>query len=329
MSLDVFFYEAFEEEVPLLKRHLPRDIRAAYSPAALQAADQPEPPAPLISIRTQSDLPLEWAPRLRGILARSTGYDHLLAYGRQAGAQVALGALPKYCGRAVAEQAMLLWTALLRKLPQQLESFHAFHRDGLTGLECERRTILVVGVGDIGYQVVRIGRGLGMSVLGVDIVQRHADVTYASLAEGLRIADVIVCAMNLTESNRAYFRHETLRGAKKGALFINIARGELSPAGDLLRLLDENVLGGVALDVFNDEPSLATALRKGAATSGDEVESVRKLSRHPRTLLTPHNAFNTVEALNRKAELSAKQVAHFIRNGAFLWPLDHVAEKAD
>ena len=66
--------------------------------------------------------------------------------------------------RAVAEQAILLVMALLRKLPQQTQQFPRFHRDGLTGHECAGKKLLVVGVGNIGSEVVRIGQALGMAV---------------------------------------------------------------------------------------------------------------------------------------------------------------------
>jgi Phosphoglycerate dehydrogenase and related dehydrogenases len=74
--------------------------------------------------------------------------------------------------------------SLLRKLPQQIEQFKSFNRDGLTGGECERKTLLVVGVGNVGYEVVRIGKGLDMEVLGVDVVKKHSSVSYVSIEEG-------------------------------------------------------------------------------------------------------------------------------------------------
>jgi phosphoglycerate dehydrogenase-like enzyme len=67
---------------------------------------------------------------------------------------------------------MLLMMALLRKLPRQIEQFSHFERNGLTGAECLNKNLLVVGVGRIGSEIVRIGQGLGMNVTGVDIVRR-------------------------------------------------------------------------------------------------------------------------------------------------------------
>ena len=222
-SFDVFFYEAFEEETKALKRYLDPQIAAGFTWKTIQEYTESSPgtqvpPAPLISIRTQSTLPLPWATQLAGILTRSTGYDHIERYRKRTQTEVRCGYLPLYCNRAVAEQAMLLWMALLRKLPLQMRSFATFNRDGLTGWECEHKTLLVVGVGHIGYEVVDIGQGLGMQVLGVDLVHTHKDVTYVTLEEGLSRADIIVCSMNLTEENARYFDYETLRQAKRGEI---------------------------------------------------------------------------------------------------------------
>jgi len=321
LPCDVFFFEAFTEEEAALRRYLPADVRAEFSWKTIQEYQAPAPPARVISIRTQSAIPPAWARALAGILTRSTGFDHLTAYRAATGVPVPCGFLPLYCNRAVAEQALLLWLALLRKLPQQLAQLHTFHRDDITGHECAGTTLTVVGVGNIGHEIVKIGAGLGMRVLGVDLVQHHADVEYVTPAAGIAAADILVCAMNLTATNCGYFRYEVLQTARRGALFINIARGEFSPAPDLLRLLDEGQLGGVGLDVYHHEKELAVALRTNTAADDADVCATLALARHPRALLTPHNAFNTHEAVARKSEQSMQQLQQFLATGAFLWPL--------
>src|ERR1051325_10092959 len=108
-GLEVFFYEVFAEEEGMLRRHLPADLRAGFSPATIQEHGSPRPPARLISIRTQSIVPFEWAGLLDGILARATGHDVLTRYRESTRSHIPCGYLPLYCARAVAEQAMLLW----------------------------------------------------------------------------------------------------------------------------------------------------------------------------------------------------------------------------
>ncbi len=318
---DVFFYEAFEEEAEALRRCLGTGVTAGFTQKTIQEQADAAPPAALISIRTQSKIPPAWAAQLGGILTRSTGYDHVRAYLQAAGRDIPCGYLPKYCARAVAEQAALFWMALLRKLPRQLRQFTDFHRDGVTGWECEHKTLLVVGVGTIGIEVVRVGRGLGMEVLGVDIVRRHTSVPYVEIEDGLARADVVVCSMNLTPANQGYFNRERFHRFKPGAVFINIARGEMSPARDLLAAVDEGRLGGVGLDVYENESALAVALRAGQPPDDAAALATLELAARPNVLLTPHNAFNTVESVGRKAEQSVEQIRHFLENQRFVWPL--------
>jgi len=77
----------------------------------------------------------------------------------------------------------------------------------------------------------------------------------------------------------------------------------------------------VGLDVFNEEKELAVSLRNHVSSNDAEVRATLALARHARVVLTPHNAFNTHEAVLRKSEQSMQQVAHFLAQGAFLWPL--------
>jgi D-lactate dehydrogenase len=173
--MDVHFYEAFEEEIIVLRQYLPAQIRAHFTAHTIQEAGDSEPPAELISIRTQSIIPPSWVGKVRGVVSRTTGYDHLV------GCKIPCGHLPHYCSQAVAEQAILLVTALLRKLPAQIAQFPAFHRDGLTGSECAGKKLLVVGVGNIGAEIVKIGLALGMQVRGVDLVEKHEPLSYVTL----------------------------------------------------------------------------------------------------------------------------------------------------
>lgn len=319
--MDIFFYEAFQEEAQRLKHYLGDKIEASFTWKTIQEYGAEIPPAKLISIRTQSEIPLAWASNLNGILSRSTGYDHIKAYWEKADNKPQAGYLPLYCHRAVAEQAMVMWMVLLRKLPEQMRNLELFHRDGLSGLETEGKNLLVVGVGNIGYEVVRIGHGLGMHVKGIDLVERHKDVEYTSLKNGLIDADIVVCAMNLTGSNRAYFNYETLAQGKHSKLFVNISRGELSPPSDMLRLLKDKHLYGLGMDVYDHEKELAWAFRNQKISNDEQVRAVEELRKHHHVILTPHNAFNTWEGVERKASQSIEQLEEFLESGTFKWPV--------
>ena len=315
---DVFFYEAFKEEEHALRYYLPKHIKAGFTWKTIQEEGRDIAPSPLISIRTQSRLPPSYANQLSGIITRSTGYDHIHDYWQQCEQKVPCGYLPLYCNRAVAEQTMLLWMSLLRHLPQQTQQFYHFNRNGLTGQNCQHKTLLIVGVGHIGYELVQIGKGLGMHVLGVDIEQKYADVSYDTIENGLSQADIVVCAMNLNAGNKHYFNAHRLKQGKKGVIFLNISRGELSPTQDLLELIENGFLGGVALDVYENEKELAVLLREGK-TQDQALSEIWALAQHPNVILTPHNAFNTHEAVAKKSEHTIQQIKQFMEKEQFLW----------
>ena len=321
--MDIFFYEAFEEEQHFLKTYAKKHkIQGDYTWKTIQECGHAKPPAPIISIRTQSIIPSSWSSQVSAFLTRSTGFDHVKRYLKANQTTIPCGYLPLYCNRAVAEQALLLWLSLMRKLKQQTASFLSFQRDGLTGYECEHKTLLVVGVGKIGLEIIRLGKGVGMNCLGVDIVKKHTDVTYVSIEEGLKKADVIVCAMNLTEENEKYFNYSLFQKVKKGAIFINIARGELSPSEDLLLALEEGILSGIGLDVYNKEAELAVKLREGSSFQSKTIDATLQLQKHPQAILTPHNAFNTLEAVKKKSKQSIEQAKNFLKEGKFIWSID-------
>jgi D-lactate dehydrogenase len=316
----VFFYETFEEERQAIQKYLPNHITAGFTDKTVHESSHSIPPSAIISVRTQSHIPASWAPNLTAILTRSAGYNHLIAYNKKISSKLKYGYLPLYCSRAVAEQAMMLWMALLRKLPVQTQQFHQFNRDGLTGYECAEKNLLVVGVGNIGYEIVKIGRGLAMQVNAVELVEKYKDVHYLSLEKGLANADIIVAAMNLTDENRGYFNMELFKKVKPGAVFINIARGELSPLADLKEALNKGLLSGVALDVFADEGVLGANLRGAENFHYQDYEILQNLKKRSNVILTPHNAFNTAESVQRKSKQSIEQIDALISNGEFLWP---------
>lgn len=321
-SIDIFFFEAFAEEQDALLHFLPEEISAGFSRKTPQELGvSKRPPAPIISVRTQSNLPPTWASQLQGIISRSTGYDHMSAYRQTSGLpDFPCGYLPHYCNRAVAEQAMLMWLALLRNFKQQLAQFSDFNRDGLTGTEILGKTLLVVGVGNIGSEVVKIGKGLDMRVLCCDIAStKHPDQSYVSLEEGIAEANIIVCAMNLTAENHALFDYNLLKKTKKGTIFINISRGEQSPAEDLLRLLEEGQLGGVGLDVYPYEKELAVAFREKRYPDRPELRAIVDMAGRTDVIFTPHNAFNTDESVSRKASQTIDQFLAFREKGKFIW----------
>ncbi len=319
--MKVRFYEAFKEEADALRRYLPPGIKADFCSSTIQENGDTDVPADIISIRTQSVIPSDWSGGLKAILSRSTGYDHLIKYRDGNAGSLEYGYLPIYCNRSVAEHAITLMLTLIKKIPQQIKQFSNFNRDGITGSEILGKNALVVGVGNIGIEIVKLLRCFGMNVSGCDLVHKHDDVYYKEFDDAIGSADVIFCAMNLNEKSRNYFTYEKLSRAKTNSIFINIARGDMSPATDLLQAINESRIAGAALDVFPEEELLSASLRGGSLPDHPQLHAVMELSRLPNVILTPHNAFNTEESVERKAYQSIQQILNFIEHGEFLWPV--------
>lgn len=315
MEFDIFFYEVFEEEKLFLLKYLPKEISAGFTSGTIQESGHSNLLSKVISIRTQSIIPLLWFDNLDAIITRSTGYNHLLSIPKK----IQIGYLPLYCNRACAEQSMLLWMSILRKLRKQISNFSSFNRDGITGLECAGKNLLVVGVGNIGKEICKIGYGLDMYVKGVDICYKHHFVEYVSMIDGIKWADIIVCSMNLTKENNGYFTEDIFRLSDKKPIFINISRGEFCSSQILLKLLKEQVISGVGLDVYNDEPLLATAMRLDTNISSKEMDAIIEMSNRDDCILTPHNAFNTQESVERKCYQTVEQLIEYFKNGEFKW----------
>jgi len=292
---DVVFCEVFSEEESILRELLPNSINAYFTKKTFQEENVE---GKLLCIRTQSKVP-----EYSNVISRSTGINHL---DNHKGIKTNI---PNYSTTAVAEHAIMLMMCLLKNLKKQLNNVKSFDRDNLTGRECLNKTVLIAGVGKIGYEISKICKAFGMNVIGVDIFKNYGDINYMDINEGIPKSDVIICSMNLN-NNEGYFNYNLLKNSKKRAVFVNISRGEISPMSDILKLLDENHLGGVALDVFSDESNLYV--------SGGNNNVFQDLLKRDNVLFTPHNAFNSEEALRRKCEYTVKYVVGFLENEKFI-----------
>lgn len=268
----VVFYEVFDEERLALERYSGGKFCVRMFKEPAQELNDQKSVKGLVSIRTQSVLSPRQLDSSEGILTRSTGYDHVLAYAQKG---IPCGFLPSYCSQAVAEQAMIMVLALLRKLPRQMIQIFDFCRDGLTGMESGGRNLLIVGVGKIGRECVAMAKALHMNVKGVDIDPREKDVDYVKLDDGLRWADAIISAVPLTEQTKDMFSRNIFEKMKPDSVFVNVSRGEVSPFGEIEHALEKGLLGGVGLDVYDQEPFLATALRK--ERNSRQKEKLKKL----------------------------------------------------
>ena len=207
--------------------------------------------------------------------------------------------------------------ALWRKLTTQQKQFESFSRDDITGTECYGKNVLIVGVGRIGREIARMAKGLGMNVKGVDIEQRENNVEYISLEEGIAWAQCVVSAVPLTHETENMLDYSCLKNMPQGGIVVNVSRGEITPVAGLKKLLDEEHLNGIGLDVYQNEGVLGTALRSGTKLEDENFAIIASLKTNENVIFTPHNAFNTKESVERKAQQSVEAVVEFLKSQSF------------
>jgi len=308
----VAFFEIKDWEVRYLEERLP-DRPAHFEAGTLDGAKLNEirdVESLSIFIRSQitADV-LDGLPVLRMIATRSTGFDHIdLEACRQR--QISVSNVPSYGENTVAEHTFALILMLARKVHQSYAQVREGHVElaALTGFDLQGKTIGVVGAGRIGLHVIRIARGFGMRVLAHDL---HRDpfladllgFQYVGLDLLLAESDIVSLHCPLTAATHHMIGGRQFGRIKRGALLINTARGALVDTDALIAALDAGQVGGVGLDVLEGEELIRE--EKQLLDGRQNVEMLRTALRN-RLLLerddvvfTPHNAFNSREALVR------------------------------
>ena len=220
-----------------------------------------------------------------------TGVDHVGLEAARA-RNIPVSNASGYSNEAVAELVLGMALSLLRHIPETQERVRAGGtKDGLVGSELRGKTVGIIGLGKIGSRTAELMQAFGANVLA----QRHkstkpfpAYVEEVSQEELLRRADIVVLHCPLNESTRGMINYEKLAMMKPSALLINVARGPVVVESDLVRALQEGLIAGAGIDVFDGEPPLP----------GDTP-----LLAAPNTLLTPHVAFATRESMTLRAEI--------------------------
>jgi D-lactate dehydrogenase len=216
--------------------------------------------------------------------------------------KLAVTRVPVYSPYAVAEHAIALLLALNRKIHRAFNRVRElnFSLHGLVGFDLHGKTAGIVGTGKIGRIVARILRGFGMRVLAYDpFADRdwaaREGVEYVDASSLAGFSDVISLHVPLTPETKHIIRAETLDLMKPGAILINVSRGALIETTALIEALKSGRLGGVALDVYEEEEGIFFEDLSGQVLQDDELA---RLLTFPNVIITAHQAFLTREALS-------------------------------
>ena len=219
-----------------------------------------------------------------------------------------------YSPHSVAEHAVALLQAINRKIHRAYNRTRDsnFALDGLMGFDLCGKTVAVVGTGKIGRIFTKIMLGFGCEVLGYDVV-RSAEfealgARYAAAAEIGERADIISLHCPLTPQTKHIVNAHTLSRVKRGALLINTSRGGLVDTEAVIEALKSGQLGGLALDVYEQEADLF--YRDLSSTVVDD-DVLQRLLSFPNVIVTGHQAFFTREAITTICETTIASISEF------------------
>lgn len=243
---------------------------------------------------------IEANPQIKLIAVAFTGIDHvgLEACKKQ---DIVVTNCAGYSDTAVAELVIGQVLSVMRKICEGDRVTRAGGTSaGLMGTEIADKTVGIIGCGRIGYRTAKLFQAFGAKVLawGRTPKSEHEQegIEYVSLEELMRLSDVVSLHLPNTADTRAMIDEEKLSMMKEGAIFVNCARGPIVDSNALAKLLKSGRIRA-ALDVFDTEPPLAD----------DYV-----LRDVPNALLTPHVAFLTEEAMQRRAVIEFDNVRAFL-----------------
>jgi D-lactate dehydrogenase len=281
-------------------------------------------PAVCVFVNDQVDRPcLETlaAQGVKLVALRCTGFNNVDLAAAKA-LNIAVTRVPVYSPYAVAEHAVALLLTLNRKVHRAFNRVREmnFSLHGLVGFDLHAKTAGIVGTGKIGRIVAQILRGFGMRVLAFDpfpntdwATQQGVEYVDALTLAGL--SDVISLHIPLTPETKHLIRRETIDRMKPGVILINVSRGALIDTTALIAALKSGRLGGVALDVYEEEEGIFFEDLSGQVLQDDELA---RLLTFPNVLITSHQAFLTREALADIARTTMDNLTALAAGGPYV-----------
>jgi len=267
---------------------------------------------------------LDKLPKLKMVATRSTGMDHI-DVGECGKRKIKVVNVPIYGSNTVAEYAFALLLAIAKKIVVAHQSVEngEFSPEGLTGVDIFGKTLGVVGVGKIGQNVIKIAKAFGMKVLGVDgfknpELAKKMGFKYVTLEECLVNSDFITLHVPAIPETFHMINKKNIKLIKKGSYLINTSRGAVVETEAIVWALNNKILAGAGLDVTEEEmlvDSVSVVMSKKISKDDlQEVLSFHMLRDRDDVVFTPHNAFNTKEAIGRIVETTIDNIKEFVKN---------------
>lgn len=350
--MKIAFFEIENWEVDYIKTRINADsdadlrgLELFFSPEKLNKDNLPEilrqssgqSDFEIISVFVGSNISgeiISALPNLKLITTRSTGFDHIdLKTAKEKNIQVAY--VPGYGDNTVAEFAFGLILTLSRKIYEaadRLKETSDFSLDGLRGFDLAGKTIGIVGTGRIGRHVIKIAKGFEMNIVASDVnpdenFAKEMGFKYLPFEELLAVSDIISLHVPNIESTNHMINSNNINKVKKGAILINTSRGAVVETTVLIKALNDGILGGAGLDVLEEEGAISDEKELVLYGRPEEHNLKTVIQNHvlidmKNVIVTPHNAFNTNEALQRILNTDLENIKAFSETGNSVYKIN-------
>lgn len=258
---------------------------------------------------------------VRMIALRCAGFNNVdLKAAKELG--ISVTRVPSYSPHAVAEHTIALILTLNRKTHRAFVRVRElnFSLSGLVGFDLHGKTAGIIGTGKTGRIVAEILKGFGMKVLAFDPFPNfewagRSGVEYVDLDGIASESDIVSLHAPLTPKTDRIINADFLARMKTEAMLVNVSRGRLVHTAAVIAALKSGKLGGVALDVYEEEEGVFFEDLSGQVLEDDELA---RLLTFPNVLITAHQAFLTSEALSEISRVTTENLLRFAAGQEFL-----------
>lgn len=326
--MKIAFFEIEDWEIPYLKKNLASHTLLFHPEPLHEIRDKELQDIEILSVFIYSQLTadhLAKMPKLKQVITRSMGFDHIdVAYCKKH--NITVCNVPSYGAHTVAEHTFALLLAISRQIIPSVErTRHGnFTLDGLRGFDLAGRTLGVVGTGHIGSVVIQIAKGLGMNVVVYSRHPSEADakrmkISFLGLKELFKVSDIVTLHVPYSKKTRHLINKKNIKGFKKGSIILNTSRGGLIETEALVYGLEQGILKAVGLDVLEEECAIKEERQLLSGHFLKECDLKTSLLNHvllgkDNVIITPHNAFNSEEALQTILHVTTENILAFLRN---------------
>lgn len=211
-----------------------------------------------------------------------------------------------YATEAVAELTVGMAISLFRNIKECDEKIRkGGTREGLIGNELSGKTVGIIGTGAIGTKTAQLFKVFNCNLLGYNRTEheeaKKIGIKYTNLEELLINSDIVSIHLPLTEDTKGFIDKDKLSLMKDSAILINVARGPIVNENDLKEALNTGKLRGAGIDVFDNEPPIK---------EDDPLLNAKNV------ILTPHVAFATKEAMEKRADIVFDNLYSYLKGEA-------------